>query len=79
MGGHFPPESNDDSLPWLLYKSFFYGGKKRIGKSAVLKYSTNHMGSGGRVVGGLRKMGQDTELSYGESKMEVMNSTAGHS
>ena len=25
MGGHFPPESNDDSLPWTLYKSFFYG------------------------------------------------------
>ena len=25
VGGHFPPESNDDSLPWLLYKSFFYG------------------------------------------------------
>ena len=24
-GGHFPPESNDDSLPWFLYKSFFYG------------------------------------------------------
>ena len=21
----FPPESKDDSLPWLLYKSFFYG------------------------------------------------------
>ena len=26
MGGHFPPESNDDSLSWLLYKSFFYAG-----------------------------------------------------
>ena len=23
-GCHFPPEINDDSLPWLLYKFFFY-------------------------------------------------------
>ena len=25
VGCHFPPESNDDSLPWLLSSSFFYG------------------------------------------------------
>ena len=23
VGGHFPRKSNDDCLPWLLYKSFF--------------------------------------------------------
>ena len=24
-GRHFPPKSNADSLPWLLFPSFFYG------------------------------------------------------
>ena len=25
VGGHFPPKSNDDCLPWFLSPSFFYG------------------------------------------------------
>ena len=36
MGGHFPPESNDNSLPWLLYKSLFYGFNYEVDKKEDL-------------------------------------------
>ena len=35
VGGHFPRKSNDDCLPWLLYKSFFMLLSKRARERTV--------------------------------------------
>ena len=36
VDGHFPQEGNDDSLPWLLYKSFFYAVDRQTKHSLPL-------------------------------------------
>ena len=41
MGGNFPPESKVDSLPWLLYKSFFYEFKESY--DGELQYSSKNL------------------------------------
>ena len=32
MCGNFPPENNDDNLPWLLFPYFFYAAESRYDK-----------------------------------------------